>query len=90
VKLVIATVLLLFPVAGTLVVRRSAGNVFGWIFLAIGLGWSLQLFTDSYLETRVLTGRSSGELADFLTWIYAWTGFVGIDPDPGSRLRTWP
>jgi hypothetical protein len=73
-SLVIATVLVLFPVAGALVVRRSAGNVFGWIFLAIGLSWSLQIFTGAYLETRVLTGRSSGELADFLTWIYSWTG----------------
>jgi hypothetical protein len=75
---VAGTILLLFPAAGVLLVRRSPKHVFGWLFLALGLATSLDRATAAFIETRVLQEGTSGLVADLATWTNLWTSTIGF------------
>jgi len=86
-----------FPLVGALVASRQPSNAIAWIFLAIGLGWALQLLALGVRESTLLV---SGAEADLLfAWIGSWAwmiaaslGFVFIPLlYPAGRLlsRRW-
>ena len=65
---------LTFGTVGFIVARRLPGNVIGWLFVAIGLLFSIEALLIEYVTAAVLTfpGRlpAGREMAWFLTWIW--------------------
>lgn len=73
----------LFAVVGVLVAARNPGNPVGWILLAIGATWGLDLVCSSYATYGLELHRGSHDLAvvtasiDSMLWVPA-IGLTGV------------
>ena len=73
----------LFAVVGVLVAARNPGNAVGWILLAIGATWGLDLVCSSYATYGLDLHRGSHDLAavtasiDSMLWVPA-IGLTGV------------
>ena len=95
----------LFPLVGVLVAVRKPGNAVGWILLAIGATWGLDLVCSGYATYGLQLHRGSHELAavsaavDGMLWVPG-IGLTGVFllllfPDghlltPRWRWLAWP
>jgi signal transduction histidine kinase len=66
------TVGLLFPVAGTLVIRRQPRNAAGWVLLSGGL-LSVSALSHQWAHHAAVVGPYSIPLVPVAVWLAAWT-----------------
>jgi hypothetical protein len=89
----------LFPLVGVLVAVRKPGNAVGWILLAIGATWGLDLVCSSYATYGLQVHRGSHQLAavaaavDGMLWVPG-IGLTGVFllllfPDGHLLTRRW-
>ena len=74
---------------GALIVSRHERNLVGWLLLAVGVGWALQGFGESYVLLDA-PGRGVAGLLTQAFW-YVWLAFTGIALPlvfPTGRLLT--
>ena len=92
---------LTFPLVGWTILRHDPANRLGWVYLAIGLFESLNLFANGYVIIAYWTGTGDNPLAAILSSVAMWAwvpGFtlfstLGILLFPDGHLPTrrwWP
>ena len=74
---VFSVALLAFPIVGVVLLKRLPENAIGWVFSIGGLTWALQRSSEAYVQGYVVEGHASGQFADLVVWILAWTGPIG-------------
>lgn len=69
---VIAPLAVTFSLFGALIASRQPHNRIGWILLTIGLGSSIQFFSDQYAVYGLLAHPGSLPGAVFSAWVFNW------------------
>jgi signal transduction histidine kinase len=88
-----------FPAVGLVILSRQPRNRIGWLFMGIGLPWSLAVLTDGYARYTVLVqpgGLPGGpEVAAWSAWLWV-PGVMSIGsfllllfPDGHLASRRW-
>ena len=71
---VVAFVMLSYPIVGAIVAIRRPGNPLGWLLLALGLGFTVAFFSTDYVGRAVVSGWSLPGVV-LVAWISNW-GFA--------------
>jgi hypothetical protein len=58
-----------FATLGVLIVSRRPGNVIGWIFLALSITGSLQMFSGQYATVALISGSKQLPGGAFAAWL---------------------
>jgi hypothetical protein len=90
VRVVFSVALLAFPTVGVVLLKRFPENAIGWIFSIGGVAWSVQLFSDAYVEGYVLEGHASGRFPELMVWILAWTSPISYGMTATFLLLLFP
>jgi hypothetical protein len=87
---VFSVALLAFPIVGVVLLKRLPENAIGWVFSIGGLTWALQRSSEAYVQGYVVEGHASGQFADLVVWILAWTGPIGYGMTATFLLLLFP
>ena len=69
--LIAASVMLTYPLVGTLLALRRPRNPLGWLLLLLGLGFTLSFFSTEYLGRATISGWPVPG-AVWVAWVSAW------------------
>ena len=69
--LIAASVMLTYPLVGTLLALRRPRNPLGWLLLLLGLGFTLSFFNTEYLGRATISGWPVPG-AVWVAWVSAW------------------
>lgn len=75
--LVVTCVLVSYPLVGTLVVIRRPDNPIGWLFVVLGLGFTVGYFSTEYVGRALISGWPLPGAA-LVGWIGNWSFVVDI------------
>jgi hypothetical protein len=97
--LVFALWILVFTTMGALVAARRWRNPVGWLLLAEGLVWDLQLFAQGYAAAALFTHRGTLPAGELVLWVIGWWLYVAANflvfflvlllPTGRLRSRRW-
>jgi hypothetical protein len=88
--LVFSVALLAFPIVGVVLLKRLPENAIGWVFSIGGLTWSLQRSSEVYVQGYVVEGHASGQFAELVVWILAWTSPIAYGMTATFLLLLFP
>ena len=72
-----ASVMLTYPLVGTLLAVRRPRNPIGWLFLLLGIGFTLSFFSTEYVARATISGwRLPG--AVWVAWLSDWTLVLNV------------
>jgi hypothetical protein len=54
--LIVLSVMLSYPLVGTLIVFRRPGNPIGWLFVVLGISFTIGFFSTEYLARALISG----------------------------------
>ena len=66
-----------YVTVGAMIASRDAGNLVGWLLLAVGIAWALSSFGEAYVLLADAPARGVVGLAAQSSW-YAWFTLIGI------------
>jgi signal transduction histidine kinase len=77
---IVAAILVAFPfvLIGALIASRFPENAIGWIFCAVGLLQSVNVFASEYAYYAEVTAPGSFPLSGFAAWVAFWTWMPSI------------
>jgi hypothetical protein len=67
-----------YPIVGWIIASRRPGNSIGWVFLAIGLSQSVDVFASVYANYGLIVAPGVLPFADLLSWIAVWAWAPGF------------
>jgi hypothetical protein len=70
--LVAASVMLTYPIVGSIVAIRRPENRIGWLLLILGIGFTLSFFSSEYLGRATISGWPL-PAAPWVAWVASWT-----------------
>jgi hypothetical protein len=79
-----------YVTVGAMIASRDAGNLVGWLLLAVGVAWSLSSFGEAYVQMADAPGRGAVGLVAQSSW-YVWFTLIGVAVPlvfPTGRLLT--
>ena len=79
-----------YVTVGAMIASRDAGNLVGWLLLAVGVAWSLSSFGEAYVLMADAPGRGAVGLVAQSSW-YVWFTLIGVAVPlvfPTGRLLT--
>jgi len=96
--LTFTAIILAFPLVGSVIVWKRPVNPVGWLFLVIGLGMALVVFSSEYANRAAVTGWAL-PAATLVAWLGTWAWVVGpaialpvaitLFPDGRPPGRSW-
>jgi len=96
--LTFTAIILAFPLVGSVIVWKRPGNRVGWLFLVVGLGMALAVFSSEYANRAATTGWDL-PAATLFAWLGGWAWVVGgaialpvaitLFPDGRPPGRSW-
>lgn len=69
---IVAPLAVTFSLVGTLIAFKQVHNRIGWILLVVGVGSSIQFFSDQYAVFGLLAYPGSLPGAIFIAWVFNW------------------
>jgi hypothetical protein len=78
----ILVLILAFPVAGVLLAATRPGNPIGWLFLVMGIGFTLTFGAEEYAVRSLVLEPGSLPAGIWIAWIAQWSFVLWLSPLP--------